>query len=79
MNSLALWMERASAISLDVVDEATLQWIRKSRHESLKLMTPLVKGHIVNWLGESKEESNSYEFLVDLLNLVSRSRAVPLI
>jgi hypothetical protein len=79
MDTLALWMERASAMSPDVVDEATLQWIRKSRREPLKLMAPLVKGHIVNLLGESKDKSNSYDFAVDLLNLVSRTQAVPLL
>lgn len=79
IDSLMLWMERASEMSSDAVDEATLQWIRKSMHEPLKLIAPLAKGHIVNWLGDSKDKSNSYSFAVDLLNLVSYSRALPLL
>lgn len=71
MDSLMRWMERASAISPEIVDEVTRQRVRKAMHDPLKIMAPLAKGHIVNWLADLKDESNSYDFAVDLLNLVS--------
>ncbi|EEH16587.1 hypothetical protein PABG_06674 [Paracoccidioides brasiliensis Pb03] len=68
---VAIWVERASDLKVEKLNDGARSWVESAVRSLLKIMVPLARGHVLNWFQQIHEEHDCFGFAADALLMAS--------
>ncbi|PGH15791.1 hypothetical protein AJ79_02171 [Helicocarpus griseus UAMH5409] len=77
--SVSKWVERASMLGTEKLDDAARVWVESAAQSPLKMMVPLARGHISNCFQQLNDVIKCFNFAANALLMASATDLCPTI
>jgi hypothetical protein len=74
LNAFGQWIQRAFTLGESGIGVSSYEWVNEVKENRLRVMVSLARGHVQNWFQREDRDHMSFDFAIEALRMVSRSR-----